>query len=252
MPTRPWRLPEGPLRRSVLAAGTGGLVLTWFIAQGLATALFHGVPRPMLSVAIFGAMGAWAAGAAGAGHPFARFGPANTVTTARLVLVALTGGLIGSPLPPAAAWVTVAVAVTVALLDGVDGWLARRSGLASPFGARFDMETDALFILVLSALVWTTDKAGAWVLAAGLMRYAFVAARIVLPWMAGPLTPTLRGKTVAVVQFVGLAAALALAVTRPWSAGIAATALLTLTWSFAVDVGRLRAADGRRWRRGRR
>ena len=66
----------------------------------------------------------------------------------------------------------------VTVLDGMDGWLARRSTLASAFGARFDMETDALLIMVLSALAWRWDRAGAWVLACGLMRYGFVAAGV--------------------------------------------------------------------------
>ena len=73
--------------------------------------------------------------------------------------------------------------------DAADGALARRQGLASAFGARFDMETDAAFTLVLSALVWQAGQAGAWVLASGLMRYAFVGAAIALPWLAGPLPP---------------------------------------------------------------
>ena len=42
--------------------------------------------------------------------------------------------------------------------------------MTSGYGARFDMETDAAFILVLSILVWQHGKAGAWVLLCGLMR----------------------------------------------------------------------------------
>jgi phosphatidylglycerophosphate synthase len=38
-------------------------------------------------------------------------------------------------------------------LDGLDGWLARRFGLASAYGARFDMEVDGFLILVLALLV---------------------------------------------------------------------------------------------------
>src|ERR1700722_14469309 len=77
-----------------------------------------------------------------------------------------------------------AIIATVALvLDGVDGWLARRCGEASEFGARFDMETDALLILGIATLAWHFDKAGPWILAAGWMRYMFVAASGVLPWM---------------------------------------------------------------------
>src|SRR6185437_12999615 len=62
------------------------------------------------------------------------------------------------------------------VLAGVDGWAARRSGFASRFGARFDMESDALFVLALAALVYRTGQAGAWVLTLGAMRYIFVAA----------------------------------------------------------------------------
>jgi phosphatidylglycerophosphate synthase len=87
------------------------------------------------------------------------------------------------------------------------------------------------------------------VLGCGLMRYAFVAAAWPLPWMGGPLTPTLRGKAVAVLQFVGLAVALAPIVPSPASDAVVAVTLALLAWSFAVDIGRLwrgRDTPGRR------
>ncbi len=65
-------------------------------------------------------------------------------------------------------WMLVGLGVVAVALDGVDGVLARSRNEASAFGARFDMETDALLILVLAALVWQHGKAGAWILAAGL------------------------------------------------------------------------------------
>ena len=58
----------------------------------------------------------------------------------------------------------------------MDGWLARRCGVASHFGARFDLEVDSLLILILAVLVWQSGRVGAWVLAIGLARYAFVLA----------------------------------------------------------------------------
>ena len=86
-------------------------------------------------------------------------------------------------------------------------WTARwrgRRGLASEFGARFDMETDALLMLVLCLLVLHFGKAGAWVLAAGVMRYAFVLAARLWPWLARPLPPSRRRKAVCVVQITSL------------------------------------------------
>jgi phosphatidylglycerophosphate synthase len=109
--------------------------------------------------------------------------------------------------------------------------------MVSAYGARFDMETDAAFVLVLSILVWQYDKAGVWVLCCGLMRYAFVAAGWILPWLAAPLRATRRGRTVAILQLVGLGVALAPVVPSPASAAVAGVTLAVLAWSFAVDVG---------------
>lgn len=170
-------------------------------------------------------------------HPHATFGAANYVTLMRALLtLALLWIAIRQP-EPELAWVAAWTAGAVAGLDGVDGWLARRSGMSSAFGARFDMETDAACLLVLSVLALRFGKAGPWVLLIGLMRYLFVGAGWLLPWLRGPLAPTWRGKTVAVIQMVTLAVSLVLPHTVASIA--AATALVLLVWSFAIDVGRL-------------
>ncbi len=121
------------------------------------------------------------------------------------------------------------------LADGLDGYLARRLNETSLAGARFDMETDAALMLVLSVAVWWMDRAGAWVLAIGGMRYAFVAASYALPWMRGSLPDSLRRKVICVVQVSVL-----LAVLPPWFSDLQATALLgfslaLLVYSFTVD-----------------
>lgn len=199
---------------------------------------------PWAATAIFATMMAIVASTARSHHPFAQFGAANHVTMVRAALLALVAALLAEPPAAANARAVVAATVVLAALDGLDGWLARRTGLASAFGARFDVEVDAFLILVLSLFVWRHDKAGVWVLACGLMRYVFVAAGWVMPWLAGPLSPTFRGKAVAVAQFAGLALALAPAVPPPASSVIAAVTLATLAWSFAIDVRRLWRGDG--------
>jgi phosphatidylglycerophosphate synthase len=178
-------------------------------------------------------------------HPFARYGPANTITAIRGALIALIVGLIGEPYSVAIAWFAALLAVGITVLDGVDGRLARETGLSSEYGARFDMEADSVLVLALSALAWQYGKAGPWVLGIGLMRYLFVAAGKALPWLTGPLSPTLRGKTVAVVQMGALSFVLAPFVPPPLSMAVAAIALAMLVWSFAIDVGRLWRARGR-------
>lgn len=173
------------------------------------------------------------------GHaPHRRFGPGNRVTLGRLALVMLLAAVLPQPLQyaEALAWALVVAATTAALLDAADGPLARRSGLASPFGARFDMETDALLILVLCALLIKFDKAGTWVLASGAMRYAFVAAALRWSWLAAPLPPSRRRQTVCVLQIVALIVGLGPIVSTAVSSALAAAALLLLAGSFAVDI----------------
>lgn len=170
-----------------------------------------------------------------ANHPFATFGRANQVTSARAIFVALVAGAIGEPQDPWIAASAASAAIAVTLMDGLDGRLARSTGMSSAFGARFDMETDALLIMALSVLAWRWDKAGAWVIASGLLRYVFVAAGWVWPWMARPLEPSRRRQAVCVIQIVALIAVAEPFVARPMSTVIAAAALAMLAGSFLVD-----------------
>ena len=227
-------LPHGLLP----AIGAGAVAVAALAA--FAAPLLHASGRyAFTATGVFLAMMALVLRRVQAYHPFPQFGIANQITTVRAALVALVAALVGEQPSAAIAATAVAAAVLCALLDGVDGRLARHSHLGSDFGARFDVETDAFLILLLSMLVWLHGKAGAWVLLCGLMRYAFVAAGRLLPWLAGPLTPTMRGKTVAVLQVAGLALALLPAVTVAASTAIAAATLAVLAWSFAIDVARL-------------
>lgn len=174
----------------------------------------------------------------GGTHPHTRFGIANRITLIRLALGSMLAGLLGGAVPAGTplAWSIVALAALTALLDAVDGAMARRSGLSSAFGARFDMETDAAYTLVLSALVWQAGQAGPWVLAAGLLRYAFVAAAWAWPWLAAPLPPSRRRQTLCAVQVATLVVCLAPIVPPSLSAALAATSLALLGLSFALDV----------------
>ena len=164
------------------------------------------------------------------------FGIANSVTAVRAVLTLLVAVTIAKSPAPSIAWFVVGTAVAATVLDGVDGWAARRFGEASAFGARFDMEVDAALIMALSVLAGRWDKAGAWVLLSGLLRYLFVAAGWIWPWMSRPLEPKRRRQTVCVIQIVALIASVSPLFVRPQSAAIAAVALAVLVWSFAVDV----------------
>ncbi len=142
-------------------------------------------------------------------------------------------------LPPRS-WPLFALALPALLLDAVDGWLARRSNNASPSGGRLDMETDAVFLMILSIpLVWSV---GPWALGIGAMRYLFVAASWLRPALRQKLAFSQFRRVVAGIQGVVLVSAVM--PVMPVSAAAVATwaALLLLGVSFGKDVVTLERA----------
>ena len=212
-----------------------GLAAVIALATAARAALPLGDRYPLKAAALFAAIMGLSIGFLQQHHPFARFGAANQITTLRAILVALVAGLVGEPRLAAVALAAVGASVAATLLDGVDGWLARRHDNASRFGARFDMEIDALLILALSVLAWRHDKAGAWVVTSGVLRYAFAAAGAVTPWLRGALPPSRRRQTICVIQIAALTLVMLPAVQPPLSTLVAAAALATLAASFLID-----------------
>lgn len=231
-----WHLPTRPQRVSVVMTLIVGLIGLIALAL-LASQLLPLTPGYLLkTTAIYLVISLVALGHVAEHHPFPRFGLANQITTERAVFAVLVAGLIGEPQSPAAALSAVAGSLLALALDGVDGWLARRTRMTSPFGARYDVEADSLLNLALAILVWRYDKAGAWVLLSGLLRYFFVVAGWFLPWISAPLPSSMRGKIICVIQIFALIALLLPGVTPPLSTAIAAAALGILSCSFFIDV----------------
>jgi len=175
-------------------------------------------------------------------HPYRSFGLANLVTTARAALTCLLAGLLADVAyvsfgqHDAFAWSLAGLVAISIALDGLDGFLARKLGLCSAFGARYDMEIDALLILLLSIAAWSLHKAGPWVILGGGFRYAFLAAAWLWPALGAALPPSNRRKLVCVIQAAVLCLVLSPIVEPPVSAWLAAGALALLTYSFAVDI----------------
>ncbi|MFB0615926.1 CDP-alcohol phosphatidyltransferase family protein [Streptomyces sp. AGS-58] len=163
------------------------------------------------------------------------FGPANRVTLGRTTLVGGVTALVADSFEGAPPVTLLAALTAVALLlDGVDGKVARRTGTSSALGARFDMEVDAFLILVLS--VYVSTRLGPWVLLIGGMRYAFVAAARLAPWLNAPLPLSFARKTVAALQGICLLVAGAEVLPLPADLAIVLLALGSLVWSFGRDV----------------
>lgn len=157
--------------------------------------------------------------------PDGQLGLANFVTTLRLSMT--FGLLVGH-----SRFADLAVALTalcILVLDGVDGYLARRFGAASAFGARYDVEADALFVIALSLVLFARGAAGPWVLIAGLWRYFYILVRLVVPSPA-EAPRTLFGRLSYVLMLVSFI--LALLLPPAWSAILAAVGTFGVSVSF--------------------
>ena len=164
-----------------------------------------------------------------------RFGPANVVTLVRATLGQAVAALVAASFAgPDHRALRVSLAAIALALDLVDGRVARQTGSVTALGARFDMETDAFLILVLSIAVGPV--VGWWVLAIGFARYALLLAEGVWPWLRVPVGPRPWRKVVAGVQGVTLAFVVSGLVPPLVASALLLVAMGLLAESFGRDV----------------
>jgi phosphatidylglycerophosphate synthase len=169
-------------------------------------------------------------------------GPADRVTLTRAVLTCGVATLVADAARndtgvESSTTLLVVLAAAALLLDAVDGPIARRTGTASPFGARFDMECDAFLILVLAVHVSRT--LGWWVLVIGAARYLLILAQRVMPWLAGVVPARRWRKAVAAYTGVGLTSAASRSLPPALAVLVVGVALFAIALSFGTQAREL-------------
>src|ERR1022692_1856108 len=151
-------------RRTIKPADEGArrTILRASILGMLATAVLLGVVSATAGLAVAGWITGLATGSAAAALLAAArtrsdqpsVHPADWVTLTRAVLVAGVAGLVADSFSrPVSITALVTLSIVALVLDAVDGQVARRTGTATPLGARLDGEVDAFLILLLSIAV---------------------------------------------------------------------------------------------------
>ena len=158
-------------------------------------------------------------------------GPADLVTGMRLA-IAIGVGTLAVVADPSGLLLAALILLAVST-DAVDGWIARRTGTSSRFGARFDLETDTALLAAaaLAAMVFT----GPAVLVAPMLRPVWVLAERFLPWLERPLPPSWRRKTLCALPIVLLVMVAWPLGRTGWAAPVAFLAVASLTISFVID-----------------
>ncbi len=218
------------------------LVLSWSVAHaalllGAAAGVAAGAPWPLLSGCAAISFAALVYRSRGRWTPAGRFGAANTVTFGRL------GGILALPWldPFPLAW----LALALFALDGIDGWLARRSALASEFGEFADKESDALLVLMLCLILFRLPAGpGVWILVPGVLRYFFVlfVALVKPPLRSEPRS--VRAGWISALMILSLIACFAAYPAHlAYASALAAAATLLLCASFAESTYRMYRLD---------
>jgi len=239
------------LRAARIAAGQAIGSVGLFTAAALlaiASAGRAGTAAAVAAAGIYATIAALVLQAVAGPDAPSRFGSANVVTLLRAGIAALVTGLALEALATGTgllagpgeigdlwAWAVPVGTLLAMMLDGIDGWLARRRRIASAFGARFDLEADALLVLGLSLAVFASGRAGLWVLSAGALRYIFLAAGALWPALAAALPPSFRRKAVCVAIGASLVIALVPVVPAATASLLAGVGVLAIVYSFAVD-----------------
>jgi phosphatidylglycerophosphate synthase len=222
-----------PVGLFALAVIAGAVLVVALSVVSLDTAAL-GFPALVAGLAFY-ALAAFAAGYGFArAYPHRALGWCTLVTLGRLAIVAALASALLAAVTPS--WTILWLAVLALALDGVDGWLARRQGVSSSFGAQFDMEVDAAFALVLALLATLHGTAPVAVIVLAMPHYLFRLARHFLPWLGAALPERFSRKVVCVAQ-IGALVALQIPLLSPGSLDpLLLLVAAALAWSFGRDI----------------
>lgn len=158
---------------------------------------------------------------------------ADHVTTTRLGLIVIFCA-VGLP-GPGFSWSVVTIAAVALALDGVDGFIARRTG-STVAGAGYDEAVDALFILLLG--LGLVSLWGLWTVLPGTLYYLFHGIGLFRTAWRRRLPVSKRRKVIAASQGILLLTAGTPLAQDNWWVGVGAVglALLALAFSFGRDI----------------
>ena len=164
------------------------------------------------------------------------FGLPNWITLARNIPVGWILALLSFGDNPHENLIIFGLAAFVLISDGLDGYFARKLNQCTAFGARFDMESDAFFILVLCIGVIVNCDAPWWTLFIGLMRYMYLGAQPFVSALRLPIKERYSRKVFCVIQIVSLMLPFTGLFSTETTNAILLLSLACLIFSFGRDI----------------
>ena len=145
--------------------------------------------------------------------PKAHFpGLANRLTILRGLLVCTLAGFLFQHMPEGRlAWLPGLLFIATLIIDGLDGWIARRRGETTAFGVFLDRDFDALGTLIAILLAVHYSRLPDWYIAMGMVYYLFSFGQWLREKSGLPLYPLPASRyrrVISVLQSTFIAAAL--------------------------------------------
>ncbi len=154
-------------------------------------------------------------------------GYANWVTASRCLALIVALLMLRTSEPGLSLKITL---VLVLILDGMDGFLARKLNTTSEFGGHFDMETDAFFVMSLSTFLAIVIPNLAWIMIVGMWRYIYVIWLTITRTTPRTEPTSYLKKTITVFTIASLL--LALFFWNEWVTGLLAASTILTSLSF--------------------
>ncbi len=223
-----------PARRRALRELILSLLVGAIVAIGIAFLITGFQPTALLAGLIFYISGSLLAiQLFGQGFPHRQLGLGNLITIGRFVLVSALFSVVFGLANP---WLVILISVFALVLDGFDGFFARRAKKVSEFGARLDMEVDSALAAVLALSLWSSGLIGVEILLLALPRYLFAFATKISPWMTSPLPYSLARRVISVIQIASLIGLHAPFLPQVLITPVALIVIGLLIWSFGRDI----------------
>jgi len=196
----------------------GVLSVAWWFREPLVVSAYSAVAFAGL---ISQLRGRWA--------PHGRFGLANSLTTLRLAATLALSAL-HENLPGV---VVAMAALAICGVDIVDGWVARRTKMDSPFGGTYDVEVDTLLVVTLLFLLVERGQVGVWVSFVCYWHYVYFLAPVFFPTSVGAAPRSRFGRTIYTIMMLSFIAGFV--VPAEWASPLAALGAFVVSVSFVIS-----------------
>ena len=122
------------------------------------------------------------------------------------------------------------------ILDGADGYIARKYNQETYIGELFDQEADNFLILIMVISLYMNKNINIFAIMIPLYRYIFLASMYKFTWLSNELPRSIRRKSICIISIFTLIIAQSVLFSNYISNNLSLFVLFIITFSFTIDI----------------